>query len=80
MPGVFIGYGAMDVTKLYKSIGFGGTHGPKPYKCIGIRWAVISQKPVVSAKKIRPSTGNEVCTKLFQDALLSIGQLRFRLN
>ncbi len=41
------GFGAMDVTKPHEFTWFGDTHGPKPYKCIGLRWAFISQTPVV---------------------------------
>ncbi len=46
-PFEFIGFGAMDVTKSYKSIWFGDIHGPKPYEFTGFRWTFISQTPVV---------------------------------
>ncbi len=31
-----IGFGGIHGPKPYKSIGFGGIHGPKPYKFIGL--------------------------------------------
>ncbi len=37
----------MDVTKPYKFIWFGDIHGPNPYESIGLRWALISQTPLV---------------------------------
>jgi hypothetical protein len=43
----FMGFGAMDVTTPYTFIGLGDMHGPRPYKFIGLRWAYISQTPVV---------------------------------
>ncbi len=46
-PYEFIGLGAMDVTKPYKFIWFGDIHGPEPYTFIGLRWAFISQTPVL---------------------------------
>ncbi len=33
--GINLGFGAMDVTKPYKSIGFGARDVTKPYKSIG---------------------------------------------
>ncbi len=41
----------MDVTEPYKSIWFGDSQGPTPYKSIGLRWAFISQTPVLSNRK-----------------------------
>ncbi len=41
----------MDVTKTYKSIGFGDIHGPKPYQVIGFRWALLSQTQVLCNPK-----------------------------
>jgi hypothetical protein len=46
-PYEFIGFGAMDVTKPSKFTWFGDLHGLKAYKFIGLRWAFISQTPVV---------------------------------
>ena len=42
-----MGIGAMYVTKPYKFIWFGDIHGPKPYKFKELRWALISQTPVL---------------------------------
>jgi hypothetical protein len=53
-PFEFMGLGAIDVTKPYKSIWFGDRHGPKPYEFIGFRWALISQTPV--SRDITPSS------------------------
>ncbi len=36
----------MDFTKPYRFRWFGDTHGPKPYKVIGFRWAFKSQTPI----------------------------------
>ncbi len=47
-PYEFIGSGTMDVPKPYACIGFGSIHGPRPCKCIGLRWAFISQTPVMA--------------------------------
>ncbi len=38
----------MDLTKPYKFISFGDIHGPKPYQFMGVRWAFISQTPVLN--------------------------------
>ncbi len=40
-----VGIGAIDVTKACEFEWFGYIHGPKPYTCIGFRWAFISQTP-----------------------------------
>ncbi len=37
----------MDVTKPYQLLGIRDIHGPKLYELIGLRWAFISQPPVV---------------------------------
>ncbi len=37
----------MDVARHKKNIRFRDIHGPKPYKLIGFRWALLSQMPVV---------------------------------
>ena len=59
----FIGFGAMDVTKPYKFIWFGDIHGPRPYKIVGLRWALISQTPVVSlVHVVAASKGCELLT------------------
>ncbi len=44
----FFGLGPSKVTEPDK---FGDTHGPKPNKIIGFRWAFISQIPVLRASK-----------------------------
>ncbi len=41
------GFCAMDVTKPFGFMGFGGIHGPKPNKLKEFRWAFVSQTPVV---------------------------------
>ncbi len=46
-PYEFTGFGAMDVTKPYEFTWFSDIPGRKPYKFIGLRWAFISQTPVV---------------------------------
>ncbi len=38
----------MDVTKPYEFMRFGDVYGPKPYTCIGFRWAFISQTQVLT--------------------------------
>ncbi len=40
---LFLGLGAMDVTKPYKCVWFGDIHGPKPYEFVGFRWPGIVQ-------------------------------------
>ncbi len=60
-----MGSRAMDVTKPYEFIGFGDTHGPKPYEFIGIRWAFISQTPVVRARVPQVRNRSE-CSWLWQ--------------
>ncbi len=47
-PYEFIGFGAMDVTKLHIYMWFGEIHGPNPYEFIWFRWAFISQTPVLT--------------------------------
>ncbi len=46
-----IGFGVMGVTKPYRFIWFGDIHGPKPYYIMGLRWAFISQTPVVVSNR-----------------------------
>ncbi len=46
-PYEFLGSGAMDVTNSWKFLCFGDIHGPKPYKFTRLRWALISQTPVL---------------------------------
>ncbi len=45
---------AIYVTKPYKFMWFGGIHGPKPYKFIGLRWVLILQIPVMPLAPLKP--------------------------
>ncbi len=47
-PYEFIGFGTIFFAKPCACIWFGGTHGPKSYKLIGFRWALISQTLVLT--------------------------------
>jgi hypothetical protein len=51
-PYIFIGIGAMDVTKPYKFAWFGDIHGLKPYEFTGSRAAIISPTPVSHSLKV----------------------------
>ncbi len=56
-PYKFIRFGTINVTKPYESICFADIHGPTPYKVIGVRWAFISQTPVVGIF-LMPASGS----------------------